>query len=535
MKYCAVVALACALVLGLLAPSSALSVNLKDKTDSKVDLRGGLAHAVEAHKAPVRPIVVPLTRRLLSDEEGAALLEYLISTPNATKVDLKVFHEYYGTLEIGTPKPGTQPQLFNVEFDTGSSRLWVPDEQCARCGNHHKYDIRTSSTGAQFNSVAFECKYEDGDAVTGVYYKDAVKISNVEVSNQIFGSARQVGSSKRAQPWYLDGKADGVLGMSHRSEFREILNLSPNQPDINLSVFRNMMMQRVIPEPMFSFFLRHDTRGSTLVLGGVLDEYHPNDEIFWAKVIDKEHWKVRIKDTRMGQYSHNCQDCEGYIDTGATHIYVPHNHYPFFNLKIDPNCTPETLKEMPVFAFTVAGENGQEKELKLYPDDYIIKREKVCESGFLRIDENDWTFGTPFLRAYYTVYDFQKIRLGVARSAGAAGNGGGGATGAGQTGVQPGEHSAAQQHNAAAAPATQTMGQPQVQAVPVSQPAAAAVARPAAPQQMVQQQSMPAQAQSMPAPAAAQPMQPVAAVPVSQPMYQYSGSQPASSGASMQY
>ena len=47
--------------------------------------------------------------------------------------------QYYGPISVGG-------QQFQVIFDTGSSNLWVPAQNCSSCGSHPKYEPIKSST-----------------------------------------------------------------------------------------------------------------------------------------------------------------------------------------------------------------------------------------------------------------------------------------------------------------------------------------------------------------------------------------------------
>ena len=74
--------------------------------------------------------------------------------------------EWTGTITIGTPA-----QSFNVDFDTGSSDLWVPSSSCDNCGYHNTYDSHASSSSKSQNGT-FKIHYGDNSTTSGPIYTD---------------------------------------------------------------------------------------------------------------------------------------------------------------------------------------------------------------------------------------------------------------------------------------------------------------------------------------------------------------------------
>ena len=79
--------------------------------------------------------------------------------------------EWAGDISIGS-----NAQPFLIDFDTGSSDLWVPNTKCssAPCRSKHKYNPSGSSTSKSQSGV-FQIHYGDGSTVSGPIFTDTGK------------------------------------------------------------------------------------------------------------------------------------------------------------------------------------------------------------------------------------------------------------------------------------------------------------------------------------------------------------------------
>ena len=128
-------------------------------------------------------------------------------------VALSNCHLVLWTGEIGL---GTPPQNFAVDFDTGSSDLWVPSSKCdATCdayGGWRRYDEALSSTysKASQNSLenAFEEHYADGEVVSGEHAQDVLQLGELVVEKQVFAQI------KTLENFETCASEEGVFGLA---------------------------------------------------------------------------------------------------------------------------------------------------------------------------------------------------------------------------------------------------------------------------------------------------------------------------------
>jgi cathepsin D len=120
-----------------------------------------------------------------------------LSKRNAGSVSLTDYSAelWYGSISIGKPpKAFTGVTLFSpiqnwpsdlvlytVDFDTGSSDLFVPSVNCSEsCSGHNSYDPSASSSSHDQNKT-FSLEYGDGSTVNGEQYSDDVIIAGLVV------------------------------------------------------------------------------------------------------------------------------------------------------------------------------------------------------------------------------------------------------------------------------------------------------------------------------------------------------------------
>lgn len=123
---------------------------------------------------------------------------------NLASIDLlnQMTTSYTGMIQVGSPA-----QYFQVVFDTGSSNLWIPSQECtsATCQSKEQYDSKGSSTFVT-DGEKFAIRYGTG-SVEGHMSLDTVEMGGVTAKKVKFGEATVMADFFKNQ-----SHMDGILG-----------------------------------------------------------------------------------------------------------------------------------------------------------------------------------------------------------------------------------------------------------------------------------------------------------------------------------
>jgi aspergillopepsin I len=165
--------------------------------------RHGPAQVAKTYLKYGKPIPDELAAALGLTPNGKRSSGSVVTTPE------EYDSEWLTPVQIGTPA-----QTLNLDFDSGSSDLWVfsTDTSSRYVNGQTQYAPAKSSTSAKLSSARWSISYGDGSSSSGIVYTDVVKIGSLSVAKQAVESAQTVSSS-----FTSESNLDGLLGLAFSS------------------------------------------------------------------------------------------------------------------------------------------------------------------------------------------------------------------------------------------------------------------------------------------------------------------------------
>lgn len=161
----------------------------------------------------------------------------------ATPEELDV--AYLTNIQVGTPA-----QTLPMDFDTGSSDLWVfsSETPTESVNGQVLYEIAESTTAKQMAGATWEISYGDGSSSSGNVYTDIVTIGNISVASQAIESATTV-----SDEFTSDSASSGLVGLA-------MSTLNTVSPKAQKTFFDNAKSS--LGAALFTADLKHDIPGT---------------------------------------------------------------------------------------------------------------------------------------------------------------------------------------------------------------------------------------------------------------------------------
>lgn len=323
--------------------------------------------------------------------------------------------QYFGQIGVGTPK-----QEFTVIFDTGSSELMLPAGACddPACESHKRYVAENSTSAMQIGwadspTTALSdgddrdvrsINFAGGDG-TGEFVRDKVCVGTMCATTDF------VRLTEESDDPFKDAEWDGVFGLGLSA---------PDAVEFNfLHALTNQTSSKNL-KPLFSFYLG-DAYGTKqdgeITFGEIRTDRmaDPKAGMLWADLSAEGYWQFKMDDIAInGKRANLCgtAGCQVTVDTGSSLLMGPQRQIAQMTklLDIDEKCDKPKLPNM---GFVVNG-----KTLELSAEDYLDKDATGCWLGFMAIGDTGrgplFVLGYPFLRKYYTAFDYKNKKLGFA-------------------------------------------------------------------------------------------------------------------------
>ncbi|GJJ14017.1 hypothetical protein Clacol_008274 [Clathrus columnatus] len=306
---------------------------------------------------------------------------------------------WLGGLMIGTPNQG----LFEVQFDTGSSDLWVPSVSCQACEKKVDYNASASSTHASLPGN-FSIEYQNGQSVSGPFVKDTVSIGLLTVTDQVFSPITNI-TKDFAVADYV-----GIIGLA-------LPALSANKTTNNFVY--NAWKQGRIDRNLFGMRLGSEN-GSFISFGEADDGLFTGPIERHSLSRDDGYWIIGDASLNLNS-STIVSNFETIIDSGSTNIYAPTAVAQAFYAQI-PGARPLILPPgfytfpcnatLPTISFNW-GDSGQKWEVSAesFNTGPATSGSLDCVGGLVGQDYGAWILGDVYVKIITRGFSPEKLNI----------------------------------------------------------------------------------------------------------------------------
>ncbi|KND90046.1 Endothiapepsin [Tolypocladium ophioglossoides CBS 100239] len=325
------------------------------------------------------------------------------STGSVANVPQQYDSEYLAAVQIGTP-----PQTLNLDFDTGSSDLWVfsTETPSSEVNGQTLYNPSSSSTARLLNGETWSITYGDRSSSSGNVYSDVVTIGGLTVTGQAVEAAQKVSAE------FTSGPSSGLLGLAFSA-------INTVQPDRQQTFFANA--QPNLQAPLFTANMNHQADGKYNF--GYIDNSEYKGSITYTPVDSSQgFWGWTATGYSVGQGALNGQSITGIADTGTTLLLLPNTVVSDYYSQVDGasydssqgGYTFSCGTTLPDFTF------GVESSTITVPGLYMnyAPTDNSGVTCFGGIQSSDGIgisiFGDVALKSAFVVFDGGNVQLGLA-------------------------------------------------------------------------------------------------------------------------
>lgn len=316
--------------------------------------------------------------------------------------------EYVVPVTIGTPGV-----TLNLDFDTGSSDLWVwSSELTNKSSGHTVYNPKKSSTGKVLAGATWNISYGDGSSASGNVYTDNVKIGSVTIPGQAVELAEKLSSQ------FAQGEgSDGLLGLAWPS-------LNTVQPQPQKTPVENMIDNGIITQGLFTVALdKGDSNG--FYTFGVIDAAKAgvsDDDVQYTPVDNSQgFWMFNSASATVNGQTIDRSGNTAIADTGTTLCLVDDDTVQQIYAAIPGARLDESQggyvypsdATVPVVQFAVG-----DQLFTINPEDFAFgdAGDGTTFGGIQSRGSNPFDIlGDVFLKSVYVVFDQANVQIGVAQ------------------------------------------------------------------------------------------------------------------------